>query len=74
MTEISKHTGKPKVRKGFACMSKEKRTEIASKGGAGTPGHKRSFAKDRDLAASAGRKGGLASRGGGRPRNEENYR
>ena len=29
---------------------------------------KRSFAKDRDLAAAAGRKGGESSRGGGRTR------
>jgi general stress protein YciG len=35
------------------------------------PGEKRSFAKDRDLAASAGRKGGEASRGGGRSRGRE---
>ena len=44
---------------------------IARKGGASVPGEKRSFAKDRDLAASAGRKGGEASRGGGRSRGRE---
>jgi uncharacterized protein len=55
-----------KARRGFAAMTQEKRTEIARKGGAGVPSHKRSFSKDRNLAASAGRKGGEASRGGGR--------
>ena len=49
----------------------ERRREIARKGGASVPGEKRSFAKDRDLAASAGRKGGEASRGGGRSRSRE---
>ena len=52
--------------RGFAAMSPAKRKEIAKKGGASVPADKRSFAKDRDLAASAGRKGGEASRGGGR--------
>jgi general stress protein YciG len=55
-----------KQRRGFACMSPEQRREIARKGGASVDPSKRSFAKDRDLAASAGRKGGEASRGGGR--------
>jgi general stress protein YciG len=49
-------------------MSPERRLEIARKGGASVPGEKRSFAKDRELAATAGRKGGEASRGGGRTR------
>jgi uncharacterized protein len=52
-------------------MNPERRREIARKGGASVPGEKRSFAKDRDLAASAGRKGGEASRGGGRSRGRE---
>lgn len=47
-----------KALRGFACMSLEKRTAIAAKGGAATPSHKRSFAQNRDLAASAGSKGG----------------
>jgi general stress protein YciG len=59
---------KPKARRGFAAMSPELRREIARKGGASVPREKRSFAKDRDLAAIAGRKGGEASRGGGRER------
>lgn len=63
-------TAKPKSRRGFAAMNPERRREIARKGGASVPGEKRSFAKDRDLAASAGRKGGESSRGGGRTRGE----
>lgn len=61
----------PHARRGFAAMNPERRREIARKGGASVPGEKRSFAKDRDLAASAGRKGGEASRGGGRREGEE---
>lgn len=48
-------------------MSPARRTEIAKKGGSSVPAHKRSFARDKDLASSAGRKGGEASRRGGRP-------
>ena len=55
-----------KARRGFAAMSLEKRREIARKGGASVPSDKRSFSQDPDLAASAGRKGGGASHGGGR--------
>ena len=61
---------KPKARRGFAAMSPEKRREIAQKGGSAVPGHKRSFAKDRGLAAIAGRKGGENSNGGGRKKAE----
>lgn len=57
---------KPKARRGFAAMTPDRRREIAAKGGASVPGDKRSFAKDRDLAATAGRKGGETSRNGGR--------
>jgi hypothetical protein len=57
---------KPRARRGFAAMSPERRREIARKGGASVPSEKRSFAKNRDLAKSAGSKGGTASRGGGR--------
>jgi general stress protein YciG len=53
-------------RRGFAGMDPERRREIARRGGASVPSEKRSFAQDRDLAANAGRKGGAASRGGGR--------
>lgn len=50
----------PKQRRGFAAMDAETRRRIAAKGGASVPADKRSFSKDRDLAATAGRKGGLA--------------
>jgi len=49
-------------KRGFAAMPLEKRREIARKGGAAVPRHKRSFAKSPELAAAAGRKGGAASR------------
>ena len=58
--------GRPS-RRGFAAMDPERRREIARRGGASVPSEKRSFAQDRGLAASAGRKGGSVSRGGGRP-------
>lgn len=57
----------PKLKRGFACMSVEKRTAIARMGGASVPANLRSFSQDRDLAAAAGAKGGSISRGGGRP-------
>lgn len=71
-TAISAVTGKPKARRGFAAMDPARRSEIARKGGGSVPPEKRSFAKDRDLAASAGRKGGEASRGGGRTQGRKN--
>lgn len=56
-------TEAPEARKrGFGAMSPERRREIASRGGAAVPGHKRSFAKDRAQAAEAGRKGGQTSK------------
>ena len=55
-----------KQRRGLACMTPERRAEIARKGGASVPAHKRAYAQDRTLAAEAGRKGGEVSRGGGR--------
>jgi len=53
---------KPKQRRGFACMTPEKRREIAAKGGASTPSEKRSFSRNASLASEAGRKGRLKSR------------
>ena len=44
--------------RGFAALSPERRREIARKGGQSVPAEKRTFAKDRELAAEAGRKGG----------------
>lgn len=52
----AKTTGKSK--RGFASMSPERRREIAALGGAAVPADKRSFSQQRDLASSAGRKGG----------------
>ena len=46
--------------RGFANMDVDKQREIAKKGGANVPHEKRSFARDRALAAAAGRKGGIA--------------
>jgi general stress protein YciG len=53
--------------RGFAAMSPERRQEIARKGGSSVPPDKRSFSTNRELAVSAGSKGGQGSRGGGRP-------
>ncbi|WP_188607292.1 general stress protein [Chelatococcus reniformis] len=44
--------------RGFASMDQAKQREIASKGGQSVPNEKRSFSRDRTLAAAAGRKGG----------------
>jgi general stress protein YciG len=50
--------------RGFASMDEDKQREIASKGGSSVPKEERSFSKDHELAAEAGRKGGEASHGG----------
>lgn len=52
--------------KGFAAMDPALRLECARKGGAAQKAESRSFYRDRELAARAGRKGGAASNGGGR--------
>lgn len=44
--------------RGFASMDPKKQHDIASKGGQSVPDEKRSFSKDHELAAEAGRKGG----------------
>ena len=53
-----------KERRGFASMSAEKQREIASKGGRAA--HQKGTAHEwsSDEAREAGRKGGMASRGG----------
>jgi uncharacterized protein len=51
-------------RRGFASMDEDKQREIASKGGQSVKPEDRSFAKDPELAAEAGRKGGENSHGG----------
>lgn len=63
-------TTEPRLR-GFAYLKKhdpERFLEQSRLGGASVPKEKRSFSKDRDLAVEAGRAGGRASSGGGRPR------
>lgn len=60
-----------KSRRGFAAMDPEKRRAIARKGGASVPSEKRSFTKNRELAVTAGSKGGSSSRGGGRKKTGE---
>lgn len=50
--------------RGFASMDREKQREIARKGGQSVAPEDRSFSRDRELAASAGRKGGENSHGG----------
>ncbi len=45
----------PGARRGFAAMPEEKQRAIASKGGKASGGN---FARDRERAAEAGRKGG----------------
>ncbi len=44
--------------RGFASMDREKRLEIARKGGRSVPHEKRSFSQNHQLAVEAGRKGG----------------
>ena len=50
--------------RGFASMDDDKQREIASKGGQSVKPEDRSFAKDPELAAEAGRKGGENSHRG----------
>ena len=59
-----------KSNRGFAAMDPEKQRAIARKGGESVPDHKRSFSRNHELAAAAGRKGGEASHGGRARRDE----
>jgi hypothetical protein len=45
-------------------MDPDRQREIAAKGGRSVPADERSFSKDHQLAAEAGRKGGENSHGG----------
>ena len=56
---IDAPTKKPR---GFAAMTPERRREVAAKGGSAVRPENRAYAKDRTLAETAGRKGGLKSR------------
>jgi general stress protein YciG len=51
-----------KSTRGFASMDPEKQRQIARKGGTSVPKEKRSFARNKTLAAEAGRKGGQSLR------------
>lgn len=55
-------------KQGFASMDPKKQRQIASMGGSSVPAEKRPFAQNHRLAAEAGRKGGMASRGKQRAR------
>lgn len=50
--------GKGTSTRGFASMDAQKQRAIASKGGQSVPSEKRSFSRNPELAAQAGRKGG----------------
>ena len=52
---------KEKRKRGLACLSPERRREIASMGGKSVPPEKRAFARNAALAAEAGRIGGAAA-------------
>ena len=48
-------------KRGFATLTLERRREVSSMGGKAVAPEKRMYARDRDLASSAGRKGGKAA-------------
>jgi general stress protein YciG len=56
--------GQPRAasRRGFASLSPERRSQIASNGGRALRPELRAFSKNRELAAAAGAKGGAAKR------------
>ena len=56
--ENDRRPGGGSSRRGFAAMDEAKQREIARAGGRSVPDEKRSFSRDRGLAAEAGRKGG----------------
>lgn len=47
------------AKRGFAAMTLEQRTEIATRGGHAVPAERRSFSTNRKLAAAAGAVGGI---------------
>lgn len=51
-----------KSKRGFGGMTPDRVREIAAKGGSATPKEARHFAKNKDAAREAGRKGGTISR------------
>ena len=56
--------------RGFASMDPVRQREIASKGGSSVPPEKRPFSQNHQLAAEAGRKGGVHSHGSRRQPSE----
>src|SRR5207253_9247367 len=58
MAQRAPHHGSGK--QGFASMDRERQRQIASMGGSSVPADKRPFAQNHQLAAEAGRKGGMA--------------
>lgn len=50
----------PKKPRGFACLTPERRREIAAMGGASVPKEKRAYFIDNELARASGRKGGIS--------------
>lgn len=63
MSQTAESVNTGKSSRGFASMDPAKQREIARKGGESVPNEKRSFSQNRELAATAGRKGGEASQG-----------
>ena len=59
--DIPDTAGKRPLKRGFACMTPERRLEIARKGGLSVPREKRAFSTSKELAQEAGRKGGTVS-------------
>ena len=64
MPNQNEQQGSGTSNRGFASMDEDKQREIASKGGSSVDAEDRSFSKDPELAAEAGRMGGQASGGG----------
>ena len=61
---MAKTVEREKERRGFAVMSPEQRSRIASLGGKAAHAKGTAHEWDSDQAAAAGRKGGMISRGG----------
>lgn len=55
-------TDRPKSRRGFACMTPERRAEISRLGGASVAPENRAFSRYPKLASDAGRIGGQAKK------------
>ncbi len=64
VTETGPSGGRPKQRRGFAAMDPNKQKVIASLGGRASHAKGTGHEWDANAAREAGRKGGLASRGG----------